>query len=217
LTTYAFTGAAFEDTGGCQSRDTDEFIATAAGERGAVGVPTVIAAVATEFGPVPALFRAATLNVYVWPLLNPVMTCERAVDENCRAASADDPTNGVTTYAVIEDPFVVAGALHRTVACPFPVVALGDRGADGAEIAAYDVGAPRTATHNAHVSNTAVRQNFPGRVRVIITFFGGRSAGDWLILARHLHSEREGRQGVPAHPSRCPALIRAQHSCATAV
>lgn len=97
------------------------------------------------------------------------MTCERAVDENCRDASADDPTYGVTTYPVIADPFVVAGALHRTVACPLPGVAPGDRGADGGEIAAYDVGAPTTATHNAHVSNTAVRQDFPDRRRVIIT------------------------------------------------
>ena len=97
------------------------------------------------------------------------MICDRAVDENCRDGSADDPEYGVTTYPVIADPFVVAGRLQRTVACAFPGVALGDRGADGGELEAYDVGAPTSAMQNAHVSSTAVRQVVPGRGRVSVT------------------------------------------------
>jgi hypothetical protein len=210
LTTYAFTGPAFGDAGGCQSSATAEFKGIAAGERGSVGAPTVMAAVAAEFGPVPALFLAATLNVYVWPLLKPVMTCERAVDENGRDASADDPTYGVTTYPVIAEPLFVAGALQRTVACALPGVALGDRGAEGGEIAAYDVGAPRSATHNAHVSNTAVRQDFPDRGRVVMTssFIGfARGAGN---SCQNLHSRRAGGQGGSTRRQGLTALIRAQ-------
>ena len=145
------------------------------------------------------------------------MTCDRAVDANCRDASADDPTNGVTTYPVIADPFVVVGRPQLTVACAFPGTALGDRGAVGGEIAAYDVGAPRSATHNTHVSKSAVRQVVRVLGRAVITWFLGCQRGTGYFWQGHLHSEREGRQGGRRVLPRSRALIRAQHGWATAI
>jgi hypothetical protein len=52
---------------------------------------------ATDCGPVPLAFLAATLNVYVVPLVNPVTVCDVAVELNVRAGCATDPTYGVTT------------------------------------------------------------------------------------------------------------------------
>ena len=52
---------------------------------------------APDGGPVPTTFFAATLNVYVVPLVNPVTISMSAADLNVRGAWAVLPMNGVTT------------------------------------------------------------------------------------------------------------------------
>ena len=47
--------------------------------------------------PVPFPFFAATRNVYVVPLVSPVIDCVVAVDAKVRDGWATVPTNGVTT------------------------------------------------------------------------------------------------------------------------
>jgi hypothetical protein len=110
----------------------DAFPGVAVGLAGATGVPTVIAAVATELAPVPTAFFAATLNVYAVPFVKAVMTCDTAVPVNVRTGWATAPLNGVTTYPVIAEPPLLAGAVHRTVAAALPGTAAGAVGAPGA-------------------------------------------------------------------------------------
>jgi len=52
---------------------------------------------AADCGPVPLVFFAATLNVYVVPFVNPVTVCDVAAELNVRAVCAVDPMYGVTT------------------------------------------------------------------------------------------------------------------------
>jgi hypothetical protein len=86
---------------------------------------------ATDCGPVPLAFLAATVNVYVVPLVRPVTVWVVAAELNVCAGCATEPTYGVTTYAVIDDP-LFAGAVHDTDADPFPGSAAAPAGASGA-------------------------------------------------------------------------------------
>ena len=93
---------------------------------GAAGAPTVTAPDATDCGPVPLAFLAATLNVYVVPFVSPVIVCDVAVELNVRAGCTMNPMYGVTTYPVIAEP-LFAGAVHDTTADPFPGTAVDAR------------------------------------------------------------------------------------------
>jgi hypothetical protein len=64
---------------------------------GAVGSPTRIGLVATDFGPIPTPFLAATWNVYDFVFVKPVTISEVAVELNVRAGCATPARYGVTT------------------------------------------------------------------------------------------------------------------------
>jgi hypothetical protein len=70
----------------------DPFPGTADTPVGATGAPTVTAAVAADGGPVPFAFFAATVNVYVVPLVNPVTVWVVAAELNVCAVCAVVPT-----------------------------------------------------------------------------------------------------------------------------
>jgi hypothetical protein len=52
---------------------------------------------ATDCGPVPLAFLAATVNVYVVPLVRPVTVCVVAAELNVLTGCATEPMYGVTT------------------------------------------------------------------------------------------------------------------------
>jgi hypothetical protein len=110
----------------------DPFPGTAPAFVGATGAPTVTGPDAADGGPVPLAFFATTVNVYVVPLVKPVIVSDVAAELNVRAVCAVVPTNGVTTYPVIADPLSVAGAVHDTTADPFPGTPATFVGATGA-------------------------------------------------------------------------------------
>ena len=83
--------------GATHDTDADAFPADAVGGAGATGVPTITAPLAVPWAPVPFAFFAATLNVYVVPLVRPVTTWVMAVELNVVDGCAIAPMNGVTT------------------------------------------------------------------------------------------------------------------------
>ena len=83
--------------GATHDTDADALPATAVGAAGATGAPTVTVLLPALCAPVPIAFFAATRNVYVVPLVSPVMVWVVAVDANVCAGCATVPTNGVTT------------------------------------------------------------------------------------------------------------------------
>ena len=83
--------------GATHDTDADAFPATAVGAAGAAGAPTITAVPAALGAPVPFPFFAATRNVYVVPLVSPVIDCVVAVESKVRDGWATVPTNGVTT------------------------------------------------------------------------------------------------------------------------
>ncbi len=85
-----FAGAVHDTTA-------DPFPGTAVTPVGATGAPTVTAPDATDCGPVPLAFLAATVNVYVVALVNPVTVWVVAVELNVCAGCATEPMYGVTT------------------------------------------------------------------------------------------------------------------------
>ena len=91
----------------------------------------VIGAVGLETVPTPCAFTAATVNVYVSPLMSPVITC--AVDDvaNVTVAAGTPFTDATIWEPVIGEPPSVAGGRHRTVTRSDPGRALGASGANG--------------------------------------------------------------------------------------
>src|ERR1700722_11995780 len=106
---------------------------------------------APDCGPVPTAFFAATLSVYVVPLVKPVTVSMSAVELNVRRACAVVPMNGVTTYPVTGDP-PLAGVTQFRRAWPLPGAVLGAAGADGGDAAHAGVvaaiGPPATAANS---------------------------------------------------------------------
>jgi hypothetical protein len=80
-----FAGAVHDTTADPLPGTADTFV-------GASGAPTVTVPDAADCGPVPLAFLAATLNVYVVPLVNPVTVWVVAVELNVCAVCAVVPT-----------------------------------------------------------------------------------------------------------------------------
>jgi len=96
------------------------FPAVAVTPVGAPGGPDGVTALeAAEAGPVPAALAAVTVNVYAVPLTRPATVAEVADPD---AVAVRPPGAEVTVYPVIAEP-PVAGAVHDTVAWPFPAFA----------------------------------------------------------------------------------------------
>jgi len=96
---------------------------------GALGGPTGVTALdAAEAAEVPIAFVAVTVNVYDVLLVSPVTVAD-VVDPDTVAVRP--PGDDVTVYPVIGDPPVAEGAVHDTVAWPFPAVAFTAVGAPG--------------------------------------------------------------------------------------
>jgi len=97
-----------------------------------VGVPGTVAGVteadAEEAKELPTAFVATTVNVTGVPLVNPV---KLVVNTFPRVTGL--PTDGVTVYPVISEPFE-AGAVHETVAEFVPATTKRPVGALGADI-----------------------------------------------------------------------------------
>lgn len=74
----------------------------------------------SEFGPVPAAFMAATLKVYVVPLVRPVTVSAVALVLNICGVWGVLPIYGVIMYAVIWAPPSFVGAVQIMVAVVFP-------------------------------------------------------------------------------------------------
>jgi hypothetical protein len=97
---------------------------------------------AADGGPFPIAFVAVTVNVYAVPFVRPVTTTLVAgglpptVVTGCAVA----PMYGVTVYEVSALPPFDTGAVHDTVACPAPAVAVTFVGAPGtaAGVTAFD-------------------------------------------------------------------------------
>jgi len=87
---------------------------------------------AAEGGPVPTLFVAVTVNVYVLPFVRfgTVAVVAGGVPLTVVGVCGVLPIQGVTVYDEIVLPFA-AGAFHDTVACPFPATAVTPVGAFG--------------------------------------------------------------------------------------
>lgn len=77
--------------------------------------------------PVPALFMAATVNVYAVPLDNPATVAEVTEPTSC----TPPPGDITIRYPVITDPPSEAGAVHETVAEPFSADAVTETGTPG--------------------------------------------------------------------------------------
>ena len=75
---------------------------------------------------VPTALLAVTVNVYVVPLVRPVIVIG---DEPPVAVKF--PTLELTVYPVMVEPPLLLGALNVIVACPFPATALTPVGAFG--------------------------------------------------------------------------------------
>jgi hypothetical protein len=80
---------------------------------------------------VPATFTAATVNVYGVPFVSPVTVSVVAVELNGTGVCATPLMYGVTTYDVTADPPFDVGAVHVTVACMLPRVAVPMVGGSG--------------------------------------------------------------------------------------
>jgi len=97
-----------------------------------VGVPGTVAGVteadAEEAKELPTAFVATTVNVTGVPLVNPV---KLVVNTFPRVTGL--PTDGVTVYPVISEPFE-AGAAHETVADALPATAETPVGGPGTDI-----------------------------------------------------------------------------------
>jgi hypothetical protein len=134
VTTYAVIPDPLS-AGAVHDTTADPFPGTPTTPVGATGAPTVTDPDATDCGPAPLAFFAATLNTYVVPFVSPVIVCDVAAELNVLAGWTVNPTYGVTTYAVIPDP-LFAGAVHDTTADPFPGTPTTPVGAAGAPLAA---------------------------------------------------------------------------------
>ena len=77
---------------------------------------------------VPNIFVAVTVNVYVAPLVRPVM-----VIGDAPPVAVNPPVLEVTVYEVIGEPPTSAGGMKVIVACPPPAVATIFVGALGAD------------------------------------------------------------------------------------
>ena len=99
----------------------------AVGAFGTVAGVTLFDGADGALGPTP--FVAVTVNVYVVPLLRPVITCVVAVVP----ALLSTPPAGldVTVYPVIALPPLLAGGVKLTLAWAFPAVAVAAVGAFG--------------------------------------------------------------------------------------
>jgi len=82
-----------------------------------------------EAAPTPVALRAATSNVYVVPLVSPVTDIGLADAET--VLSRVVPANTRTSYPVIAEPPLLAGAVQVTVAEPLPAVTAPSVGAPG--------------------------------------------------------------------------------------
>jgi hypothetical protein len=102
------------------------------------GAPGTVAGVtafdAADWVPVPIALVAATLKVYDVPFVSPVTAVVVAggLPVTVVTGWAVVPMYGVTVYDVIGLPPLEAGAVHDTVACPAPAVAVTPVGAPGA-------------------------------------------------------------------------------------
>nr|WP_263864072.1 hypothetical protein [Paenibacillus lycopersici] len=110
------------------------FPAVAVTPVGALGTPIgatgVTLADTADAADSPAEFVAVTWNVYAVPFVNPVTVIGPAVV----LVSVTFPGLDVTVYSVIALPPSLAGAVKRTVAVPFPAVAVTPVGAPGTPI-----------------------------------------------------------------------------------
>ena len=99
-----------------------------------VGAPGMVRGVtavdARDDAELPAALSATTVKVYEVPLANPEKVQERLAVfvQSAGAVMAGDE---VTLYPVIDAPPFDVGALHESVACEFPGVAVTDVGAPG--------------------------------------------------------------------------------------
>jgi hypothetical protein len=96
-----------------------------------VGASGVVAGVtellAEEAELVPSALLAVTVKVYGEPLLRPFTTTDVAP----LVVALNPPVFEVTTYVVIAEPPLLAGADHETSALPLLAVALTEVGASG--------------------------------------------------------------------------------------
>lgn len=92
---------------------------------------------AVDPGPVPTLFVAVTMNVYVVPLLSPVTVQLSGPDDQVQVWLP--PPEAVTVYPVIAAPPFDPGADHDTVTCASPGVAVVIVGEPGTEADATGV------------------------------------------------------------------------------
>ena len=107
----------------------------------------------TVAGPVPAELVAATWNAQV-PLLSPVIVVDSVLPLTFTGVCAVEPRYGVTVYPLMLAPPVDAGAVHDTVACPVPAVALAVAGAPGGPTGVTADDVPGTLVPSALVAAT---------------------------------------------------------------
>ena len=129
VTTYPVTAAPPFEAGAVHDRTVEAFWnempATPVGAPGTVA--GVIGSDATEGSDEPIAFEATTVNVYEVPLARPVIVHEVSTVEHTTA-----PSPSVTTYPVIGEPPVEAGANQDTVTVEFPATPVTALGAEGA-------------------------------------------------------------------------------------
>jgi hypothetical protein len=99
----------------------------------AVGAPGSVAGVTlfegAEAGPEPFTLAAVTVKVYAVPFVRPVTVAVVVVPLGVLAVAP--PGDDVTVYDVIALPPLLAGAVHETLACVLPEVAVTPVGALG--------------------------------------------------------------------------------------
>jgi hypothetical protein len=114
-------------TGGVNVTDTSPFPLVAVPTVGAPGtVAGTTELLVPEAMPVPTLFVAVTVKVYVTPLVNPVIVIGEAPP-----VAVIPPGLDVTVYKVIAELPLFTGGVNVTVAWPFPAVAVPIVGAPG--------------------------------------------------------------------------------------
>ena len=102
---------------------------TAVGAPGIPGIPGTTSSDSTEEAEVPPTFVAVEVNVYVVPLVSPVMVHEPDDPVTVHVAP---PGEAVTVYEVGVPP--VDGATTVTVAWPLPATAVGFPGSPGGKV-----------------------------------------------------------------------------------
>jgi hypothetical protein len=109
----------------------------------------------------PKVLIAATVNVYVAPLVSPVTVSVVAVELNRVDGWAVCPIHGVTTYPV-SGAGNASGACHDTTALASPATAVPICGGGSAtQLVKLTAPKPTTNTHNSERRNPTDRVNHP--------------------------------------------------------